>query len=145
MTYNEWLETIELVEKSNRNHIYLQKMISAPNNENINELLKPKLVDLITNKLKKAIKRIIHNLRDTFHNSNTLEFTISNFEKELEYIYSICNLPEIDQNTRNEIMVAIKEQRDRVYEILINKSLEIDRTGMYKIIIEKKKNGKKVI
>ena len=145
MTYNEWLETIELVEKSNRNHTYLQKMISAPNNENINELLKPKLVDLITNKLKKAIKRIIHNLRDTFHNSNTLEFTISNFEKELEYIYSICNLPEIDQNTRNEIMVAIKEQRDRVYEILINKSLEIDRTGMYKIIIEKKKNGKKVI
>ena len=145
MTYNEWLETIELVEKSNRNHTYLQKMISAPNNENINELLKPKLVDLITNKLKKAIKRIIHNLRDTFHNSNTLEFTISNFEKELEYIYSICNLPEIDQNTRNEIMVAIKEQRDRVYEILINKSLEIDRTGMYKIIIEKKKKGKKVI
>ena len=58
MTYNEWLETIELVEKSNRNHIYLQKMKSAPNNENINELLKPKLVDLITNKLKKAIKRI---------------------------------------------------------------------------------------
>ena len=140
MNYNEWLEIIELVRTSNRNITYLEKMQNTDNNENINEMLRPKLVNLITEKVKNSIKKIVKNLTEIFKNSNTLELTINNFEKDIQYILQICNLKQIDINTRNELIAAIINEKNTVYDILIKKSIEIDRTGMYKTIIERKKN-----
>ena len=140
MNYNEWLDLIELIKNSNRNTTYLQKMINAENNDNITEMLKPKLVELITEKTTKAIKNIIRNSNEMFKNPNSLELCINTFTKDIDYIYELCNLKQIDNTTRETIMESIKKEVDNIYDILIKKSLEIDRTGMYKIILEKKKN-----
>ena len=143
MTYNEWLELIDLVKRSNRNTTYLDQMLAAPNNESINEMLKPKLVELITDKFAKAVKRIINNISEVFKNPNSLDFAITNFEKEIQYLLKLCNLPELDNTTKEELISTITKERNNIYDILINRSLKIDRSGMYKLIIEKKKNGKR--
>ncbi len=143
MNYNDWLDLINQVEKSNRNTIYLQKMEDANNNININEMLQPKLIDLITNKLAKAIRRIVNNINETFRNPNTLELTIINFDKDIQYILKICNLKQIDNDVKSKLITTVNDEANKVYDILIEKSLEADRTGMYKTIIEKKKNSKR--
>ena len=143
MNYNDWLDLINQVEKSNRNTIYLQKMEDADNNININEMLQPKLIDLITNKLAKAIRRIVNNINETFRNPNTLELTIINFDKDIQYILKICNLKQIDNDVKSKLITTVNDEANKVYDILIEKSLEVDRTGMYKTIIEKKKNSKR--
>lgn len=143
MNYNDWLDLIDQVEKSNRNTIYLQKMEDADNNININEMLQSKLVDLITNKLAKAIRRIVNNINETFRNPNTLELTIINFDKDIQYILKICNLKQIDNDVKSKLITTVNDEANKVYDILIEKSLEADRTGMYKTIIEKKKNSKR--
>ena len=142
MNYNEWLEIIKLVEKTNRNKKYLEQMQNSMNNENINEMLKPKLIDLTTLKLNKAIKKIIYNLHEIFHNANTLDLAISSFRKDIQYIYAITNLKQIDKESQERLKKSVVEAEDKVYETLTKKSLEIDPSGMYKIIIEKTRNKK---
>lgn len=137
MNYNEWLDTIELIKKSNRNRQYLEKMINAENNKNINELLEEKLLDLINYKLNKAINKITININEIFHNTSTIDFSLNDFKKDIKYIKNICNLKQISNNTRERLLETIYQSSDKVYEIIIKKSLEIDRTGMYKSIINK--------
>ena len=137
MNYNEWLDTIELIKKSNRNRQYLEKMINAENNKNINELLEEKLLDLINYKLNKAINKITININEIFHNTSTIVFSLNDFKKDIKYIKNICNLKQISNNTRERLLETIYQSSDKVYEIIIKKSLEIDRTGMYKSIINK--------
>ena len=137
MNYNEWLDTIELIKKSNRNRQYLEKMINAEDNKNINELLEEKLLDLINYKLNKAINKITININEIFHNTSTIDFSLNDFKKDIKYIKNICNLKQISNNTRERLLENIYQSSDKVYEIIIKKSLEIDRTGMYKSIINK--------
>ena len=137
MNYNEWLDTIELIKKSNRNRQYLEKMINAEDNKNINELLEEKLLDLINYKLNKAINKITININEIFHNTSTIDFSLNDFKKDIKYIKNICNLKQISNNTRERLLETIYQSSDKVYEIIIKKSLEIDRTGMYKSIINK--------
>ena len=137
MNYNEWLDTIELIKKSNRNRQYLEKMINAEDNKNINELLEEKLLDLINYKLNKAINKITININEIFHNTSKIDFSLKNFKKDIKYIKNICNLKQISNNTRERLLETIYQSSDKVYEIIIKKSLEIDRTGMYKSIINK--------
>lgn len=137
MNYNEWLDTIDLIKKSNRNRQYLEKMINAENNKNINELLEEKLLDLINYKLNKAINKITININEIFHNTSTIDFSLNDFKKDIKYIKNICNLKQISNNTRERLLETIYQSSDKVYEIIIKKSLEIDRTGMYKSIINK--------
>ena len=137
MNYNEWLDTIELIKKSNRNRQYLEKMINAENNKNINENLEEKLLDLINYKLNKAINKITININEIFHNTSTIDFSLNDFKKDIKYIKNICNLKQISNNTRERLLETIYQSSDKVYEIIIKKSLEIDRTGMYKSIINK--------
>ena len=112
-------------------------MINAENNKNINELLEEKLLDLINYKLNKAINKITININEIFHNTSTIDFSLNDFKKDIKYIKNICNLKQISNNTRERLLETIYQSSDKVYEIIIKKSLEIDRTGMYKSIINK--------
>ena len=82
MTYYEWLDLIELVKNHNRNIDYLNKMKESIQNSNINELLEPKLIELVTEKTTKALKRILNNLNEIFKNPNSLTLSIRNLEKD---------------------------------------------------------------
>jgi len=137
MTYNEWLDLIELVKNHNRNIDYLNKMKESIQNSNINELLEPKLIELVTEKTTKALKRILNNLNEIFKNPNSLTLSIRNLEKDKNYIFELCHLKQIKQETQIKLINAINEEINNIYNILEKKSLEIDKTGMYKRMIEK--------
>ena len=106
-------------------------------NSNINEILEPKLIELVTEKTTKALKRILNNLNEIFKNPNSLTLSIRNLEKDKNYIFELCNLKQIKQETQIKLINTINEEINNVYNILEKKSLEIDKTGMYKRMIEK--------
>jgi Zn-dependent M32 family carboxypeptidase len=139
MNYNEWLDIIELLKRSNRNYQYLERIKKTAYNQNIEEMLTPKLEELIIEKLKKAIRNVINDIKETFHNPNSLDIAICNFEKDIQFAKDICLIKQISEDTRNRLIDYIEKEKDIVYEILIKKALEIDPSGMYKSIIEKKK------
>ena len=77
MNYNEWLDIIDLLKRSNRNYQYLERIKKSAYNQNIEEMLTPKLEELIIEKLKKAIRNVINDIKETFHNPNSLDISFS--------------------------------------------------------------------
>lgn len=66
MEYQTWLNIINDLKKGNLNQEKLQKLQEAPINNNINDLLVPKLEELIKIRFEKIIYNITNELGNIF-------------------------------------------------------------------------------
>ena len=76
MTYEEWLNRLDLLLNKNDNNI-LKELQNTPYNPNIESLLTPKISELIDNKLVKAIKGIVNEVEMMYNDQNYLDLCLS--------------------------------------------------------------------
>lgn len=136
MQYEEWLNILEEIKTSSTNIDTLKRMQNADVNPNFNNMLVPKLEDLIRTKFNYSIEKIIKNLGDIFSDINYLDLTLLNFKKEINYVIELSKLKQIPPEKQIEIQIVLKTETNKVYDILCTEADKIDYTGGTSIIIK---------
>lgn len=136
MQYEEWLNILEELKTSSTNIDTLKRMQNADVNPNFNNMLVPKLEDLIRTKFNYSIEKIIKNLGDIFSDINYLDLTLLNFKKEINYVIELSKLKQIPPEKQIEIQIVLKTETNKVYDILCTEADKIDYTGGTSIIIK---------
>lgn len=139
MNYEEWLIEIEDLKKTNTDLSKLEKLKKIDINNNIQELLEPKLINLVKEKFKISINEIIKELPIIFSDTNYLDLNLINFKKQLNFILEIINLKQISFQKQKELKEMLIKETNNVYEILINEANRNDQTGIYTMIINNNK------
>ena len=138
MSYDEWLLDIKTLENSNNQEIK-EKMCNAEVNNNIRDMLSPKLVELIKKKFNNITKSILYEISNIFENEYSLDFYLVKMKKDLEFIHDMINIPQIFDESRNELKSTIETETEHVYQILIDEARVIDPIGQFELIIKKNK------
>lgn len=134
MQYNEWLELIKRL--SNTSSISDKEIfINEKENNNIKDLLIPKIYELIKYKFDKAINKIISNINNMYYDVNYLDLNLVIFKKEVLFIYDLIFNNQLTDIDKEKLTNMLKSETNKVYDILINKSYEFDQTGIYKMSI----------
>ena len=134
MSYEEWLNNIELLNNKDDLNI-LKALEQAPYNDNINDLLLPKLEALIDNKLIKSINNIIKNLDFMYNDNNYMDICMIEFKKNINFIEKLIKLKQIPVNIQQQLLNKLKDETDKTYEILEKESIAIDDKGILQMII----------
>lgn len=139
MEYQTWLNIINDLKKGNLNQEKLQKLQEAPINNNINDLLVPKLEELIKTRFEKIIYNITNELGNIFSDYNYLDLILVNLKKDLTYLLAIASLKQISKEKQEQLKDYLKDKSQQIYDILLNEARNIDYTGMYEITINNNK------
>ena len=129
MTYEEWLSTIEQLNTTNTNQDLLNKLKQEPVNNNLSSMIVPKLVKLINNRFELSVNKIIKELEYIFTDINYLDLSLLNFKKEIKYLLELINLQHIPEDIKQNSSNKLKQDTNKVYDILIKEADKYDYTG----------------
>lgn len=132
MTYEEWVNNIEIIEKTN-NEMILKQLENEMINDAINHNISEKLKEMIDKKFTNINNKVIAAL-DGFYDENEVDITMVNLKKEFKYLMRICNLKQIEN--RDLVIEEIKNGINEIYNILEEKTLGFDDSGMINLIIK---------
>lgn len=136
MTYEEWLSTIEQLNTTNTNQDLLNKLKQEPVNNNLSSMIVPKLVKLINNRFELSVNKIIKELEYIFTDINYLDLSLLNFKKEIKYLLELINLQHIPEDIKQNSSNKLKEDTNKVYDILIKEADKYDYTGVASMTIK---------
>jgi hypothetical protein len=136
MTYQQWLENIKLLEGRGINIQVLELLEHQEPNSVIEEMLTPKLEELITKRTNYSITEIIHNLEIIFSDINELDYNLVKFKKEIGFIIRLIKLKQIPYAIQSQILKKFKTDIDEVYKILKQEADMVDYTGSFSQIIK---------
>ena len=86
MSYEEWINSLEIINKSRRNTNHLEQLEKEDINPNIEKQLSERIENTIKDKLKSTVKRVKREISSMFKDENSLEFILSSFQKDLIYL-----------------------------------------------------------
>lgn len=136
MTYQSWLENIKLLEGRGINLQVLELLEQQEPNPVIEEMLTPKLEELITKRTNQSITAIIKNLEIIFSDINELDYNLVKFKKEIGFIIRLIKLKQIPYIIQTQILKQFKTDIDEVYKILKQEADIVDYTGSFSQIIK---------
>lgn len=136
MTYQQWLENIKLLEGRGINIQVLELLEQQEPNSVIEEMLTPKLEELITKRTNYSITEIIQNLEIIFSDINKLDYNLVKFKKEIGFIIRLIKLKQIPYAIQSQIFKKFKTDIDEVYKILKQEADMVDYTGSFSQIIK---------
>lgn len=136
MTYEEWLSTIEQLNTTNTNQDLLNKLKQEPVNNNLSSRIVPKLVTLINNRFELSVNKIIKELEYIFTDINYLDLSLLNFKKEIKYLLELINLQHIPEDIKQTSINKLKQDTNKVYDILIKEADKYDYTGVASMTIK---------
>lgn len=135
MSYEEYIEILEQLKTKNDN-ILKDKLLNSDVNSNLIQMIEPKIIMLVQEKFQNSINKMIANLDTMFMNNYELDQYLLNFKKDIKFIFDLTNLKEITDSKRLETKTMIKNETNKVYDILINKANQIDMTGVLSMTIK---------
>lgn len=136
MTYQEWLENIKLLNNRQMNIEVLNKLENEPQNLNIQEMLVPKLEELITYRTNMTMQEILASLELIFNDINELDYALVKFKKEISYIVRLIKIKQMPTDNQQRILNKFKEDINEVYNVLKKEADILDYTGSYSTIIK---------
>ena len=134
MTYNEWLELLDILKKSSKRE-YMDKLINEPTNNNIQDALSPKIKDMIYERFRTSIQNIIKNLEMMFEDVDLFDMEMVNFRKNIKLTMELINNNNLYVHDRIQIEKNLKEEVEETYKILEKEAIKSDDDGvLYNII-----------
>lgn len=132
MKYEDWIENLKKLDKSNNEEI-LKQFEMEPINEAIKHNISEKIIETLTNRNTYSINKIINNLEFLFDDINELDLMLINFKKEVNFTMRLASLKQIEE--QELIYENIKKEINEVYNILVKNADIIDRNGTISNII----------
>ena len=135
MNYQEWLDAIEELTKSN-NFLILEKLEKEPINESINHLIEDKLINLINNRTQYSLNKIVIELNNMYSDQYQFDMQLIIFKKDIEFSLRLLKLKQISKEKYDEALSDLKKEVEESYKILDKTALEIDPNGNLSLIIK---------
>lgn len=135
MTYEEWLITIENLKNTNINQELLDKIKNTDINENINNMLIPKITSMLKYRFDESVNKITRDIYQIFSDHNYLDLALLNFKKELKYLIELTNIKQLPNDIKEQLINKFKTDTEKVYNILLNKANTEDYTGILSMTI----------
>ena len=135
MTYEEWLITIENLKNTNINQKLLDKIKNTDINENINNMLIPKITSMLKYRFDESINKITRDIYQIFSDHNYLDLALLNFKKEIKYLIELTNIKQLPNDIKEQLINKFKTDTEKVYNILLNKANTEDYTGILSMTI----------
>ena len=123
MTYSEWLELLDILKKSSKRE-YMDKLINEPINSNIQDVLSPKIKDIIYERFRTSIQNIIKNLEMMFEDVDLFDMEMVNFRKNIKLTMELINCKNLYVHDRIQIEKNLKDEVEETYKILENEALK---------------------
>lgn len=136
MSYEEWLSTIEKIKRTKNNKNLLEKLKSEEINPNINELLLPKIEDLIVTKFTNAVNGIKNDLESAFSDENYLDYVLVNFKNDINYVMELIKLKQVPADRKVMLTYKVVEGIRETYDILLREAEKVDATGVLYMMIK---------
>lgn len=136
MTYDEWLGLIKKLENST-NKEDVEKFNNEPINNNINELLRPKIKVMILNRLYKTIDNLIDSLDDAFSSEEDLDLYMVNFKKSINQTKELINCNQLLHPDKTELNFKLKAETNKTYDILATEASKDRDDGVLESIINR--------
>ena len=134
MNYEEWIECINKLKKSNNEDI--KNKLLNEYNDNLKDMLIPKLIDLIKEKFGTAVKKIMDNLDDIYSDNNMLDMHLVKFRKDVIFDYKLTDMKELPDNVKDGLRDMIKKETKKVYDAITKEANIIDPTGILNMTIK---------
>ena len=128
MNYNEWLELLDILTKSSDNN-YIEKVLNEPLNPNLIDKIKPKIINMIHERLAYLVKNITINLDEIFNDKYMLDIELVNFRKSIIQTLNLINNNYLTEAEKRNLITKLNEDIDKVYTILEKEALISDETG----------------
>lgn len=139
MSYEEWLASIEKLTNTNINQDLLKKLKNEPVNTNLKDLILPKLLKLIQDRFNLSVNKITNELDLIFTDVNYLDLSLLNFKKEMNYLLELIKINQIPEDIQLSRITKLKEDTEKVYDILTKEADRYDYTGVFSITIKNSK------
>ena len=138
MNYDEWLNNLKIIEKKNDYEI-LEKLKNEPENQNLKKIISTQIQNTIKTKYNNIVKKMINEIEDVLYNEETLDLTLINYKKNINYIIELLNNKQMDKEEINEIKEYLINKDHQIKTILKENAFEFDNTGLFIRIIENNK------
>lgn len=138
MSYDEWIQSLEILKNTNNKEIK-EKLVSEEYNPNIADKIETKVLELIDFKLNKAIKSIISSIGEMLSNSFSLDMFMIEFKKKILFIDELLNIKQISVKKKELAKENLKNETEKVYNILIKESRGMDPYGIFETTIKNNK------
>lgn len=135
MSYDEWIDAINVLKERNDENIK-NKIVSESLNLNLQEMLEPKLIELIKFKLNISINKIKNLLDDMFNDKYMLDLYLNNFKRDLYFIVDLLNVKQLTNEKKESMKEKIIESTNETYDILIKEAQNIDPIGILEQVIK---------
>jgi len=138
VSYDEWIQSLEILKNTNNKEIK-EKLVSEEYNPNIADKIETKVLELIDFKLNKAIKSIISSIGEMLSNSFSLDMFMIEFKKKILFIDELLNIKQISVKKKELAKENLKNETEKVYNILIKESRGMDPYGIFETTIKNNK------
>ena len=129
MSYDEWINSINILMKSNNNDIKDKLLKEEASNEKL-YLLEPKLFDLIKIKFNNSVQRIIDSLAEILSDNYSLDLALIDFKKKVKFVYELIDIKIISDEKKDKLKEMIVSETNKVYDILLDEARYTDPYGI---------------
>lgn len=135
MNYEDYLDKINILLNENNEDI-LKELENAPEKNNFNEMLIPKINELINKKFIKSVEKIMNNLEEIYTDQQYLDYYLTNFKNNIKFILRICHLKNLPEDLQAKKYQEIKNEVTKTYKIINDEAIKIDPIGYLSNIIK---------
>ena len=137
-TYYEWITCFDYIKDKPRNDSYIDILNSGRlDKDNTLEL---KLINELTNMIAYRLEKAVNSFNDYLSSGsvdyNGLSLQIISIRKEFVYAKKLVNIKVISPNNSEELAKGIQKRADNLQEVLENKTVYSDRSGVLNSLIK---------
>ena len=143
-TYSEWAEVLEMFKGGQQTDQVIEqmKMGKIEWQTGVAERFMKRLNEAIDERLQRATKQFQLNFSRSGNSEREILQSLMTLRKELLSIQSAVNLPALPEDTRQQLIDVIKEQRQQIQQSL-EETAKSDRTGKLSSLVRNNRMDEK--
>ena len=135
-SYYEWTKILEYIKDKPRNDLYIETLNKGMIDADKGLIIKlaGEVENLINYRTQKELNSFMQYLRTSI-DYNGLSLELIKLKKELVFDMKLSNIKVFNEEIRKKLSNNVQKQADAIQNVLIEKTKDIDRTGMMNSLI----------
>ena len=135
-SYYEWTKILEYIKDKPRNDLYIETLNKGTIDADKGLIMKlaGEVENLINYRTQKELNSFMQYLRTSI-DYNGLSLELIKLKKELVFDMKLSNIRVFNEEIRKKLSNNVQKQADAIQNVLIEKTKDIDRTGMMNSLV----------
>ena len=135
-SYYEWTKILEYIKDKPRNDLYIETLNKGTIDADKGLIMKlaGEVENLINYRTQKELNSFMQYLRTSI-DYNGLSLELIKLKKELVFDMKLSNIKVFNEEIRKKLSNNVQKQADAIQNVLIEKTKDIDRTGMMNSLV----------